>query len=714
MQAFRPRGPRGVEWGGASDRGEDSPSGASWAVRSTGTCIGSRGDLTIEHPALSNESAQSTGKSEHTPPVACYTPPMSPADDPDLPIAALAAAFGLTAPQLRECLRIRDSGAAGADDTISEAMADRLDLLRGRSLSEILIARGYLPEAEARRVETAVSQAATVIRHEPTHANAHATAPSPAEPSPPAKRTLGRYEILRELGRGGGGTVYLAFDPSLKREVALKVLRGGFGVGADAVARFQREAEAAARLSHPHLVPIYDTGVTADVYYFTMEFVKGGSLADRLRAGPPLPRLEALRVLRDVALAVAHAHAHGIVHRDLKPENVLLDPGEPLHPKVADFGLAHLAEGGANLTSGQAVMGTPAHMAPEQAEGKTALVDAQSDVYSLGSMLYAVLLGRLPYLAAGGMEMLVKKLTGEPTPPREVLPTLPTELEELLVRALARDKSRRTASAQAFADEIGRAMALPAVVGPPPPRRFAVGDRLGKYEILRELRGDLFGIPYHARERLLGRDVVIQAIEPSFVARTDIWERTLAYDRIACEIRHPNLQALIEVFEEQGRFFRVLEFLKGEPVKYRLLEGERMETAQVVRFGRAAAEVLRRLHQRGLPFISLQTANLWITTGGHPVLRRSLYRSSYYLSPEELAGGMPDEKTDFWSLGLVLFDLAVGGRDRVEDPIEAVNARANELPVPLLALVRELLREQPGDRLADHDAILKRLESVGR
>lgn len=304
----------------------------------------------------------------------------------------------------------------------------------------------------------------------PTVLGAPAALRSPAAASPPPER-FGRYELRGQIGRGGMGTVYRAFDTQLKREVALKVLRVQDGDRAEQFLRFRREAEAAARLRHPNLVVTYDLGVEGEHHYLTMELVEGGSLARHLaNAGGRLPPQEAMRFARDVALGLARAHESGIVHRDLKPENILLENFEgTLRPKISDFGLARAVSetGDARLTLSGSIVGTPSYMAPEQAEGKLDEVDARSDIYALGAVLYELVCGRTPYPGTDPMRVLMTKLAEDPPRPRTVHAGVARDVETIIEKAMARDRGRRYASARAMAEDLDRCLIGEAILARP-------------------------------------------------------------------------------------------------------------------------------------------------------------------------------------------------------------------------------------------------------
>jgi WD40 repeat protein len=261
------------------------------------------------------------------------------------------------------------------------------------------------------------------------------------------------YEILEELGRGGMGVVYKARQVALKRLVALKMIRAAGQAGAEDCARFAREAEAAARLQHPNIVPIYEIGSLEGRPYFALELVEGGSL-DRKLAGTPLPDRQAARLVEALARAMAYAHERGIVHRDLKPANVLLAADGT--PKIADFGLAKVLHDEAGQTQTGAVLGTPCYMAPEQAAGKTREVGPAADIYALGAVLYECLAGRPPFKAATTFDTLWQVRMEEPVPPSRLQPRVPRDLETVCLKALAKEPGRRYASAEALADDLGR------------------------------------------------------------------------------------------------------------------------------------------------------------------------------------------------------------------------------------------------------------------
>jgi hypothetical protein len=261
------------------------------------------------------------------------------------------------------------------------------------------------------------------------------------------------YEILGELGRGGMGVVYRARHLKLNRVVALKMVLAGGHAGPDDLARFLAEAEAVAALQHPHIVQLHDFGEHEGLPFFTLEFVPGGSLADKLR-GTPLPPKEAARVVEQLARGVHYAHSKGIVHRDLKPANVLL--AEDGTPKVADFGLAKRVEVGTGLTATGAILGTPSYMAPEQAGGHGKRVGPVADVYALGAILYECLTGRPPFKAATMAETLLQVLSEEPASVRQLQPGVAADLETICHRCLQKEGPKRYGSAAELADDLRR------------------------------------------------------------------------------------------------------------------------------------------------------------------------------------------------------------------------------------------------------------------
>ena len=269
-----------------------------------------------------------------------------------------------------------------------------------------------------------------------------------------------RYRLDRELGRGGMATVYLAHDLRHDRQVALKVLHPELAatLGPE---RFQREIRLAARLQHPHILTVHDSGETAGQLWFTMPFVEGESLRDRLRRDVQLPVEEAVRLASEVALALDYAHRHGVVHRDIKPENILLSDRQAL---VADFGVARAVDAGleGKLTETGLAVGTPAYMSPEQASGSSGL-DGRTDVYALGCVLYEMLAGEPPYTGPTPQAIVAKRFV-EPVPHlRTLRESVPQSAEVAVTRALAKVSADRFATAAEFAEALAQVSSLPAV-----------------------------------------------------------------------------------------------------------------------------------------------------------------------------------------------------------------------------------------------------------
>jgi len=292
-------------------------------------------------------------------------------------------------------------------------------------------------------------------------------AASDAELREHVQRTLAAtYDVEREIGRGGMGVVYRAIDKRLKRPVAIKLLPPELAFRRDIRQRFQREAETAAQLSHPNIVPIYSVDEIGNLVFFVMACVDGDNLATQLRLRGPLPPEEVRRYLTEVAEALAYAHARGVIHRDIKPDNILIDAldGRAL---VTDFGIARAAEGGegARLTATGLAIGTPAYMSPEQASGDRD-VDGRSDLYSLGVVAYQMLTGEPPFTGNTTPVLLVKHLSEVPVPVEERRPDTPPMLAAMVMRLLEKEPEHRFQSATDFAQVLRSGIVPPASLAP--------------------------------------------------------------------------------------------------------------------------------------------------------------------------------------------------------------------------------------------------------
>jgi eukaryotic-like serine/threonine-protein kinase len=334
--------------------------------------------------------------------------------------------------------------------------------------------------------ESASDRAAAPAGHDNTVSNSRPAAPAedwdflaPAQAADEMGR-LGPYRIRRVLGTGGMGVVFLAEDPQLERPVALKTLKPVLAASDAAKRRFTREARAMAKVKHDHIVVIHQVGEDRGVPFLAMELLEGESLQERLGREGRLPFTEVVRIGHELALGLAAAHARGLIHRDIKPGNVWLE-GERGRVKLLDFGLARATDDDARVTQSGAFVGTPAYMAPEQAHGEE--VDARCDLFSLGSVLYRLCTGVLPFSGKDATSVLLALALEQPKPPRQLNAQVPAPLSELIMQLLAKDRTQRPVSAQAVAAALAKIAIEPPhtetpLVGAPRRRDMRGGRRL--------------------------------------------------------------------------------------------------------------------------------------------------------------------------------------------------------------------------------------------
>lgn len=340
---------------------------------------------------------------------------------------------------------LTDFGLAGSSDAPADLRA------LGAILRDIAPADAPPPVADLIAALTAADPAALlkIVRDDGSE---------PLKASEPTDaKVFGKFRLMEQLGRGGMGAVFRARQTDLKRDVALKVMNFGPDADASAVERFRREAKAVARLRHANIIAVHEAGEIDGRPYFSMDLIEGRSLSKLLESGPP-PLRRSMEIMRDVAAAVAYAHAKAVVHRDLKPANILLDAEGRVF--VADFGLAKSIDvAGTQLTQSGEIMGTPAYMAPEQARGSSGLVDPRTDVYGMGAVLYHLLTGAAPFDRADVVHILSDVLSTDPPPPRGRNPRIHVDAETICLKAMEKDPSRRYKGAAEFKADVDRFLA---------------------------------------------------------------------------------------------------------------------------------------------------------------------------------------------------------------------------------------------------------------
>jgi serine/threonine protein kinase len=558
------------------------------------------------------------------------------------------------------------------------------------------------------------------------------------------------YEILQELGRGGMGVVYKARQIRSNRLVAMKLIRDGVLAGPQERGRFRIEAQAAARMQHANIVKIYEVGEHAGRSYFAMELVEGGGL-DRRLAGQPQPAGEAARLVHTLALAVQHAHEQKIVHRDLKPANILLQKSKvrgqrseirgrksnvenerpekssssdlcplisDLCPKITDFSLAKRLDGDSTAwTRDGDVLGTASYMAPEQAAGRVQEIGPAVDIYALGAILYELVTGRPPFRADSWNETVQQVVLDEPTPPRQLQPSVPRDLETVCLKCLEKEATRRYASALDLADDLERFLqGRPVAAVPLSARqrlaRLAVRDG---FQIVDEIGRGPQSTVYHALSGPLQQAVALKVFVAGICMREE-WEVRL---RRTAELRalltHPSIVPVHGGGWWDGAPYLALEYVPHRSLADKLT-GKPYPIPQALRLLVQIAEIVSYLHRQGVIHGNLKPNNVLLAATGIPRI------VDFHLTGG-LSWGHPESKlrpyTDIYGLGVILYELLTGRsllkgtteQTSWEDPIPP--SRLNSKITPALeACCLKCLRKNPWRRYHRVYDLLRRLRSI--
>jgi serine/threonine protein kinase/tetratricopeptide (TPR) repeat protein/TolB-like protein len=483
-----------------------------------------------------------------------------------------------------------------------------------------------------------------------------------------------RYEIIAGIGQGGMGSVYKALDRELDRVIALKTIRPDLASNASILRRFKQEILLARQISHRNVIRIFDFGVADGIRFITMEFVDGEDLKSRLRRRGKLAPDESEALMRQICEGLQAAHAEDVIHRDLKPENILID--QQNHVWIMDFGLARSLES-PHVTRTGMLLGTPDYMSPEQARGDHA--DVRSDVFAAGLIFYELLTGDLPYKANSTVDRLLQRTRERARPPELVDTAIPKRLSEIVMRCLEIDSDNRYQTAdEILCDLEGRESSEGA--RPSPPGLLRAGTMLGtRYRIEAEAGEGGMGKVYRATDLDLGRTVALKVVRSELSSDPQSFERLKLEILLASRVTHRHVLRIYDLGEAGGVRFVSMAWVDGEDLAALIRRNGPLTEDRILSFEKQLCEGLQAAHLEGVIHRDLKPRNILLDSAGNAYISdfglaetlkiseethtdrdAGISGSPRYMSPEQVQGKAVDQRTDIYSLGLVLYEMATG------------------------------------------------------
>ncbi len=480
----------------------------------------------------------------------------------------------------------------------------------------------------------------------------------------PKPETIGRYEIIGNIGRGGFAIVYLAQDPLLNRKVAIKLLQRSpeqltAVTGSKSLyERFKNEAQTMVKLEQDGIVHVYDFGEHDGQPYLVMRYMPGGTLADRLASGP-LPLEEVTAILQRLCTALDKVHEYGFVHRDLKPQNILFDEHD--QASLADFGIARLADN----TQTTAIVGTLKYMAPEQFRDEN--IGAFTDIYQLGVMLFEMLTGFPPY-EAPSTASLIKKLLDDPVPAASQKNVeLPFQCDDVVAQAMAKAPEDRFASATELWEAFDTAV-----------KAYATNlaedgiQRIGRYEIIETIGSGGMAVVYRAHDPQFNRDVAIKVLSSHAMEAYDFEDRFTREAQLLAQLEHRAIVPVYDFGKHNGESYLVMRLMTGRTLYDRLL-AERLDVEEINTIVQRICAALTKIHENNLVHRDIKPANILFDDDGAAYLadfgiarlvegnQSTLqFATPKYTSPEQINDEPLDQRTDIYQMGIVLYEMLTG------------------------------------------------------